>query len=122
MCTSSAVFFQAAMLMGFICRFATIQFPLCVCRSTAFLRSLTRHGCGSEVGLQECSKHGAVDKVVIPRPKDGLDPPGVGKAYIRFLSIEGSQKAQQALQGRTFGDNKVAATFISESDFAAVSR
>ena len=72
--------------------------------------------------LQECSKHGAVDKVVIPRPKDGLDPPGVGKAYIRFLSTEGSAKAQHALQGRTFGDNKVAATFISESDFAAVSR
>jgi hypothetical protein len=60
--------------------------------------------------------------VVIPRPKDGLDPPGVRNAYIRFLSTEGSAKAQHALQGRIFGDIKVAATFISESDFAAVSR
>ena len=70
---------------------------------------------------QECAKFGAVDKVVIPRPKDGSDPPGVGKAYIRFISLDGAQKAQQSLNGRHFGDNKVVATFISDSDFAAVS-
>jgi len=70
---------------------------------------------------EECAKFGAVDKIVIPRPKAGSDPPGVGKAYIRFISLDGSTKAQQSLNGRHFGDNKVVATFISDSDFAAVS-
>ena len=58
---------------------------------------------------------------MIPRPKAGSDPPGVGKAYIRFISLDGATKAQQSVNGRHFGDNKVVATFISDSDFAAVS-
>ncbi len=36
----------------------------------------------------------AAQQVVIPRPGDGLDVPGVGRAFIHFETLDGSSLAQ----------------------------
>jgi splicing factor U2AF subunit len=66
---------------------------------------------------EECKKHGGVLQVVIPRPGDGLDVPGVGRAFIHFETLDGSSLAQEDLDGRHFGENVVKASFITEEAF-----
>ncbi len=56
---------------------------------------------------EECAKHGMVEKVIIPRPKPGVDVLGLGKAFVYFLSDDSAGKAQLALHGRIFDGNKV---------------
>ncbi|XWS42032.1 hypothetical protein CRYUN_Cryun17cG0133900 [Craigia yunnanensis] len=68
---------------------------------------------------QEGGKHGALVNVVIPRPNSNGEPlPGVGKVFLEYSDIEGSQKAQAAMNGRKFGENQVIAVFYPENKFS----
>ncbi|XP_022740278.1 splicing factor U2af large subunit A-like isoform X2 [Durio zibethinus] len=68
---------------------------------------------------QEGGKHGALVNVVIPRPNPNGEPlPGVGKVFLEYSDVEGSQKAQAAMNGRRFGENQVIAVFYPENKFA----
>lgn len=71
---------------------------------------------------EECEKFGSVIKVDIPKPlpsgaTDGVA--GLGKAFVKFETIEAAQKAKATLGGRTFDGRKVAAKFIDEVSFDA---
>ncbi|KAK8717548.1 hypothetical protein V6N13_044811 [Hibiscus sabdariffa] len=68
---------------------------------------------------QEGGKYGALVNVVIPRPNPNGEPlPGVGKVFLEYSDVEGSRKAQAAMNGRRFGDNQVIAVFYPENKFA----
>ncbi|GMI68887.1 hypothetical protein like AT4G36690 [Hibiscus trionum] len=68
---------------------------------------------------QEGGKYGALVNVVIPRPNPEGEPlPGVGKVFLEYSDVEGSRKAQAAMNGRRFGDNQVIAVFYPENKFA----
>ncbi|PPE02178.1 hypothetical protein GOBAR_DD00776 [Gossypium barbadense] len=89
---------------------------------------------------QEGGKHGALVNVVIPRPNpNGESLPGVGKllhihffplvtdltaiawylkVFLEYSDVEGSRKAQAAMNGRRFGENQVIAVFYPENKFA----
>ncbi|KAA3469691.1 splicing factor U2af large subunit B-like isoform X8 [Gossypium australe] len=68
---------------------------------------------------QEGGKHGALVNVVIPCPNpNGESLPGVGKVFLEYLDVEGSRKAQAAMNGRRFGENQVIAVFYPENKFA----
>lgn len=62
---------------------------------------------------EECTKHGSVDKVCIPRPGN----PGVGKAFVKFATVAAATKAMDALSGRTFDGRKVVVNYMPEADF-----
>ncbi|XP_021300987.1 LOW QUALITY PROTEIN: splicing factor U2af large subunit B [Herrania umbratica] len=67
---------------------------------------------------QEGGKHGVLVNVVIPRPNlNGEPSAGVGKVFLEYLDVEGSRKAQAAMNGRKFGDNQVIAVFYPENKF-----
>eukprot|EP00741_Cyanophora_paradoxa_P022485 tig00021464_g21711.t1 len=61
----------------------------------------------------ECSKHGSLLEVVIPRPGQ----PGCGKIYVKYATVEDAQKATGALAGRKFGGNLVMVQFVDEGVF-----
>lgn len=65
----------------------------------------------------ECMRFGTVVDLKIPRPMEGAEIPGVGKAYIKFTDSESALKAQRALAGRKFADRTVLATFYDEVRF-----
>ncbi|XP_039000880.1 splicing factor U2af large subunit B-like isoform X2 [Hibiscus syriacus] len=68
---------------------------------------------------QEGGKYGALVNVVIPRPNPNGEPlPGVGKVFLEYSDVDGSRKAQAAMNGRRFGDNQVIAVFYPEDKFA----
>ncbi|KAE8685992.1 Splicing factor U2af large subunit B [Hibiscus syriacus] len=68
---------------------------------------------------QEGGKYGELVNVVIPRPNPNGEPlPGVGKVFLEYTDVEGSRKAQAAMNGRRFGDNQVIAVFYPENKFA----
>ncbi|XP_022775290.1 splicing factor U2af large subunit B-like isoform X2 [Durio zibethinus] len=68
---------------------------------------------------QEGGKHGVLVNVVIPRPNPNGEPlPGVGKVFLEYSDVEGSRKAQAAMNGRKFGENQVIAVFYPENKFA----
>ncbi|KAE8695910.1 Splicing factor U2af large subunit B [Hibiscus syriacus] len=68
---------------------------------------------------QEGGKYGALVNVVIPRPNPNGEPlPGVGKVFLEYSDVQGSRKAQAAMNGRRFGDNQVIAVFYPEDKFA----
>merc|ERR1712216_1070414 len=67
---------------------------------------------------EECAKHGAVEKVSVPRPKaDGSEPEDIGKAFVKFATVEAATKALDALSGRTFDGKKVVVKYIDEDSF-----
>ncbi|KAK8606774.1 hypothetical protein V6N13_052531 [Hibiscus sabdariffa] len=65
---------------------------------------------------EEGGKYGALVNVVIPCPNPNGEPlPGVGKVFLEYADVEGSRKAQAAMNGRRFGNNQVIAAFYPES-------
>ncbi|OMO93053.1 hypothetical protein COLO4_17145 [Corchorus olitorius] len=68
---------------------------------------------------QEGGKYGPLVNVVIPRPNPSGEPsPGVGRVFLEYADVEGSKKAQIAMNGRKFGGNQVLAVFYPENKFA----
>ena len=69
---------------------------------------------------EECEKFGKVIKVTIPRPAaDGAGgfPPGCGKVFVMFDTIDSAAKAQDALHGRLFDSRSVEATYMDQDKF-----
>jgi len=64
---------------------------------------------------EECSKFGIVEDVVIPRPSDNTA--GVGSIFVLFKAPSMAGGAVQALNGRSFNNNVVEATYYSETKF-----
>ncbi|KAK8691696.1 hypothetical protein V6N13_075196 [Hibiscus sabdariffa] len=68
---------------------------------------------------QEGGKYGALVNIVIPRPNPNGEPStGVGKVFLEYSDVEGSKKAQTAMNGRKFGGNQVIAVYYPENKFA----
>ncbi|KAL4419535.1 hypothetical protein ABPG77_005766 [Micractinium sp. CCAP 211/92] len=71
----------------------------------------------------ECSKHGTVLRVVVPRPPipdqaaQLIGTDGYGKAFVQFLDVEGARKAREAIDGRMFAGSTVQATFMQPQQF-----
>jgi splicing factor U2AF subunit len=64
---------------------------------------------------EECSKHGPVENILIPRPMPGNPTPaGLAKVIIVFTDMNGSVKARNAMHGRRFAGRTVTASFLSE--------
>lgn len=64
---------------------------------------------------EECKQYGEVESITIPRPsEDGTLIPGVGKVFVKFGNAESAAKAKAQLEGRTFDDRTVLATFYDE--------
>jgi len=70
----------------------------------------------------EVSKYGRLLSVVIPKPSPSgpaFDPPGVGLVFLRYQDHHSAEVARVALNGRTFGDETVMASFFDTQDFEA---
>ncbi|KAK9789550.1 hypothetical protein WJX73_009409 [Symbiochloris irregularis] len=70
---------------------------------------------------EECGKHGACIRVLIPRPPapGQPPPPGLGKVILEFADTTGAVKARNAMHGRKFSGREVLATFLAEDQYAA---
>lgn len=62
---------------------------------------------------EECEKFGELLEVVIPRPGES----GVGRIFARFAAADSCAKARMALDGRTFNNNRVDASFYDLAKF-----
>ncbi|GMJ07928.1 hypothetical protein like AT4G36690 [Hibiscus trionum] len=80
------------------------------------LRDDKKYGDSVEDMRQEGGKYGALVNVVIPRPNTNGEPlPGIGKVFLEYSDVEGSRKAQAAMNGRRFGDNQVIVVFYPKN-------
>lgn len=52
-------------------------------------------------------------------PSTAEDPPGVGLVFVEFEQQENATRAQAALNGRKFGEGRVAASFYKAAAFHA---
>lgn len=68
----------------------------------------------------ECSQHGSVRKVLIPRHKDGYPASTEGSVFVEFNEIESSKRALQSLKGRKFADRMVLADYVSHSSSSSI--
>jgi splicing factor U2AF subunit len=62
---------------------------------------------------EECSGHGMVERVIIPRSREGYRSSAEGNVYVAFADILSAQRASAALSGRKFGDRIVTVDFVS---------
>jgi len=69
---------------------------------------------------EECSKHGHVGKVIIPRPGQPYDETLVGTILVLYENKEQTSKAREALNGMTFSENKVEARYYIEEKFVDI--
>merc|ERR1712064_32716 len=66
----------------------------------------------------EASKHGAVTRVLIPKPaKDGSYVDGVGKIFVSFQDLTAARKFQMDANGRKFESRVVCAAFYPVDKF-----
>ena len=65
----------------------------------------------------ECTSHGPVVRVIIPRVREGFSPSSEGLIFVRFAEVAGAMAAEAALQGRKFADRVVVSEYYSESLF-----
>lgn len=66
--------------------------------------------------MTECSKHGTVEQVVIPRPNlsTGKMGPNVGKVFVKFDFLIPAKKARWHINGRLYNKKTVIASFYNE--------
>jgi splicing factor U2AF subunit len=64
---------------------------------------------------EECSQFGQLLQVVIPK----ADQVGATKIYLEYASQQDAAKAIHGLEGRTFDERRVIATFANEAKFAS---
>ena len=62
---------------------------------------------------EECSSHGEVLCVVIPREKDGFAQAGAGNIYVEFRDAQMAERAALALYGRKFAEKVVIVEYVS---------
>ena len=67
---------------------------------------------------EECSQHGSVNSVLIPRAKENYPVHCEGSVYVEFHDTESAQKAAFALSGRKFADRTVNVDFYDEIKFS----
>eukprot|EP00904_Undaria_pinnatifida_P003298 jgi/Undpi1/1296/HiC_scaffold_11.g04688.m1 len=67
---------------------------------------------------QECSSHGTVLSVNVPRPGQADASRAVGKVFVEYDSKESAQKAALSLAGRQFAQNIVKVEYVNEEKFA----
>lgn len=71
----------------------------------------------------ECSKHGRVKSIEIPRPlrnasgEEAQQVPGLGKVFVEFDSATEAQRAQQNLAGRRFADRVVVVSYFDRDRY-----
>ena len=67
----------------------------------------------------ECSKYGAVESIVVPRPDPtcGYSVPTVGKAFVKFMYIIHAKRARLGLSGRVYNKRTVVVSFYAEEKF-----
>lgn len=84
------------------------------------LQSADEHQALLEEVRGECAKYGPLRSVVIPR---AAEPPiaasAVKKVFLEYGDIATALKAQHELDGRQFGDGRVATEFLHEDEFAS---
>lgn len=70
---------------------------------------------------EEMDKYGSVQHMEIPRPAGEVtaDHASIGVIYIKYAEVADAIKAQQELEGRTFGGNNVQCNFYPEDKFDA---
>jgi len=69
---------------------------------------------------EECSKHGHVGKVIIPRPGQPYPASLIGTILVLFDSEDSSKKARDALDGMTFSENHVKGRYYDEQKFVDI--
>jgi hypothetical protein len=63
----------------------------------------------------ECSQHGRVRQVLLPRLKDGFPYEVEGSIFVEFEMPDGARAAAMALRGRKFADKTVALSYVRAS-------
>jgi len=61
----------------------------------------------------ECSDHGRVTNIVIPRMKEAYSSQVVGYIYVEFLESSMARAAALILNGRKFADKTVVVEYVS---------
>lgn len=63
----------------------------------------------------ECTRHGHVTQVYIPRPSgDDAEPLGVGRVYVQFERIDDCEAALKAIAGRQFDGRTVICAYVRD--------
>ncbi len=65
----------------------------------------------------ECSDHGQVLSVIIPRVKDGFPSISEGHIFVEFAAASAARDAALALNGRKFDNKTVIVQFVSKVVF-----
>jgi splicing factor U2AF subunit len=68
----------------------------------------------------ECSDHGSVSRVFIPRMKDGYPSSIEGFIFVEFYNSDMARLAAMALNGRKFADKFVEVQFVSFSFYFTI--
>ena len=68
--------------------------------------------------LLECQRFGDIKDVIIPRPLEGAEIPGLGKIFVQYDTADHAAQAQRELAGRRFMERVVLATFFDETKFS----
>ena len=61
---------------------------------------------------EECSQHGTVVRIVVPRPGEVAQPAAIGKVFVEMGSIKEAKAVLVALKGRTFDGRIVDVKFF----------
>ncbi|KAL4472346.1 hypothetical protein ABPG72_002829 [Tetrahymena utriculariae] len=67
---------------------------------------------------EECSKHGKVVKITIPRPSDQNDQvKGQGRIFVEYENTDAARDARRDLNGRLFNNRTVQVQYFSEQKY-----
>ena len=65
----------------------------------------------------ECSDHGAVIRVLIPRRKENYPAHAEGNIFVEFTNVDGASAAKRALTGRKFDNRTVVVEDFDENAY-----
>lgn len=63
---------------------------------------------------EECARFGPLEAIRVPR----ANQPGAGLVYVAYKTMEGAQFAFGKMHGRSFGEQKVVASFYPEGEWS----
>jgi splicing factor U2AF 65 kDa subunit len=61
----------------------------------------------------ECSQYGQVQRVLIPRTKDGFPAYAEGHIFVLFADVDSAVRGAMKLYGRKFADRTVIVNYVS---------